>query len=528
MSERETMCRLPRTGAQPAARRRTRRLALLLLAGMWLLPADRAGAVGATAVDLLIRGGLLVDGRGGEPRRADVAIGDGRILFVGRVAEDQVPAERTIDAAGRIVAPGFIDPHSHGDPLATPEFENFLAMGVTTITLGQDGDSPEVAELGAWLDIVAAHGIGPNVAMFVGHGALRKLAGIGSEPAPDPARLDAMLTLLDDALDDAFGLSTGLEYEPGLHAGAAELDRLAQHVGARGRMIMSHLRSEDDDKLADTLAELLEQGRYARVHVAHLKSVYGKGAGRAHEILALLDAARERGIRVTADLYPYTASYAGIALLFPEWAKTPEAFAVARAERYDELADYLRRRVMRRNGPEATLLGTEPYAGKTLAELAQELGKPFEQVLIDDIGPQGASAAYFVMDDALQSTLLADPHVAVCSDGSPEGFHPRGHGAFARVIEEYVVRRRTLTLGEAVRKMTALPAAILGIEDRGTVEVGKAADLVIFDPDRVHAAASYAAPLQLAEGFDVVIVNGRVARRDGVLDDALHGRVLRP
>ena len=481
-----------------------------------------------TAVDLVLAGGMVVDGLGGQPRRVDVVVGDGRILFVGNVDPDALPAEAIIDVTGRVVAPGFIDPHSHGDPFATPAFENFLAMGVTTITLGQDGESPDVEDLGAWLEQVAGQGIGPNLAMLVGHGTLRRQAGIGLEAQPAPARLDDLLARLGAALDHAFGLSTGLEYNPGLNAGFVELDSLARIVGSRDRVIMSHLRSEDDDRLQSALDELLAQGRHARVHVAHLKSVYGTGAARAREILGWLEAARDAGVSVTADVYPYSASYTGIALLFPEWAKTPEGFATARRERYDELARYLRRRVQSRNGPEATLFGTAPYTGRTLAEVATELNKPFERVLIDDVGPQGASAAYFVMDETLQAALLADPHVAACSDGSPTGFHPRGHGAFARIIEQYVVAEGRLSLAEAVRKMTSLPAAILGLADRGSIQVGLAADLVVFDPERVRATATYTDPMQLARGFDLVLVNGRITRRDGVLAPARAGRVLRP
>jgi N-acyl-D-amino-acid deacylase len=290
---------------------------------------------------------------------------------------------------------------------------------------------------------------------------------------------------------------------------------------------MSHLRSEDDPDFEAALDELIAQGRHARVHVAHLKSVYGKGAGRAREILDHLQGARDRGVEITADLYPYTASYTGLALLFPEWAKTTADFEVASAERRDELAAYLRQRVMGRNGPEATLLGTPPHAGKTLAELAQERGRPFEEVLIE-LGPDGGAAAYFVMDQALQATLLEHPLVAVCSDGNPRGYHPRGHGAFAEVIETHVMAEERLSLPEAVRKMTSLPAAILGLADRGSIEVGKAADLVVFDPARVRARASYTEPFALAEGFDLVLVNGRIARRDGIQAEELHGRTLRP
>ncbi|GMR17366.1 MAG: amidohydrolase family protein [Gammaproteobacteria bacterium] len=483
-------------------------------------------------LDLLITNATVYDGIGSEPFAADVVVDDGVIVYVGRHGFS--PAElgqrviRKIDAAGRVLAPGFIDLHAHGDPLQTPQFENFLAMGVTTITLGQDGDSPAVDDLSAWLDEVAARGIGPNLAMFVGHGTLRNQAGIGTQATPDAADLQAMLAALERTLGYTFGLSTGLEYNPGLHAAAPELQALAQVVGRHGRLIMSHLRSEDDEQLEASIAELLDQGQYARVHISHLKSVYGKGAARAAELLAILERARAAGIDITADVYPYSASYAGISLLFPVWAKTAEQFAVARTTRREELRAYLRQRILLRNGPEATLLGTEPYTGKTLAEVSFELELPFEDVLIDVIGPQGASAAYFVMNDALQSRLLASPLVGVCSDGSPSGWHPRGHGAFAKIIQKYVVAEKVLTLGEAIVKMTSFPATLLGIRDRGAIRAGMRADLLIFDPARVRENASYPAPHQLAEGFDVVIVNGRVAREDGRVSDALSGLVLTP
>jgi N-acyl-D-amino-acid deacylase len=511
-----------------AARGFVRILALLLALAAPLCAAGLA----ATPTDLVITGATVHDGSGGAAFTADVVIGGGRILFIGDAAPVLAGAslspDKVIDARGRVLAPGFIDLHSHGDPVETPAFENFLAMGVTTITLGQDGSSPDVDDLAAWLTAVDARGTGVNVAVFVGHGTLRRQSGIGLEPNPDPAALAIMLDALERDLHVTFGLSTGLEYNPGMQAGPVELDALARVVGARGRLIMSHLRSEDDDALEASLAELIRQGAHARVHVSHLKSVYGQGEARAEAVLEVLARARRDGVRISADVYPYTASYTGIGLLFPSWAKTREQFEEARRTRYDELAAYLRARVLGRNGPEATLLGTEPYTGLTLADLAERLGKPFEQVLIDDIGPDGASAAYFIMDDALQTRLLIDPQVAISSDGHPTGFHPRGHGTFARIIETYVMEREALTLTEAVRKMTSLPADILGLTDRGRIQVGLAADLVLFDPGQVRATATYAEPLSLAQGFDLVVVNGRVARRDGVLDGEFSGQVLRP
>jgi len=494
-------------------------------------PAERFLADYAS-IDVLIENGTVFDGLGNEPVTADVVIVGDTIVFVGETAftdeELEGRIKTRIDAGGKSVAPGFIDLHSHGDPLETPEFENFLAMGVTTISLGQDGSSPETAALREWLDKVSQRGIGPNLAMLVGHGTLRTLSGTGLKPDPEPEEFESMLAMLDETLDYTFGMSTGLEYNPGLNAKSAELRALAEVVSRHDRVIMSHMRNEDDDQLEASIAELLQQGEHARVHISHLKSVFGKGRARADEILRIIDRARGSGIEITADVYPYTASYTGIGIVFPVWAKTADEFEIARRERREELAAYLRERVEKRNGPEATLLGTGPFKGKTLAELAFEHEMPFEDVLIEVIGPQGASGAYFVMNDELQSRLLQSPHVGVCSDGSPTGFHPRGHGTFAKIIEEYVVEQQVLSLTEAIRKMTSFPASVLRIRDRGTLLAGSKADVIILDPANVRALATYPEPLQLAEGFEVVIVNGEIARQDGRLTDALAGRVLLP
>ena len=482
-------------------------------------------------IDLLIENGQVLDGLGGRAVDADIVVVGDEIVFIGDAAfadADRPRIVRSIDAAGRVVAPGFIDLHSHGDPLETPGMENFLAMGVTTITLGQDGSSPDVSPLSEWLAEVANKGIGTNLAMFVGHGTLRNQSGIGMAADPEPGGLERMLAMLDEALDYTFGLSTGLEYNPGLNAKTGELRALAKIVGEKNRLIMSHMRNEDDGQLEASIAELLEQGEDARVHISHLKSVFGSGRERAEQILSILDEARRSGVDITAEIYPYSASYTGIGIVFPVWAKTAEQFEVAKAERREELAVFLRNRIHLRNGPEATLLGTDPWTGKTLADVAHELEMPFEDVLIDVIGPQGASGAYFVMNDELQARLLQDPHVGVCSDGSPTGFHPRGHGTFAKIIETYVNERGTLSLPEAIRKMTSFAANVLSIEDRGVLKPNMKADLIIFDPANVRATATYPDPLQLAEGFDVVVINGKVARENGLIDAGLHGTVLRP
>ena len=484
------------------------------------------------AIDLFIENGQVFDGLGNAPFNADIAVVGDKIVFVGDASfltkDLSKRIRRHIDADGRIVAPGFIDLHSHGSPLETPAMENFLAMGVTTITLGQDGSSPDFNPLSIWLENVSAKGIGPNLVMFVGHGSLRNQSGIGMSDSPEPEQMDQMLNILDRTLEYTFGLSTGLEYNPGLNAKPAELKALASIVGKHNRLVMSHMRNEDDQQLAASIAELLEQGQSARVHIAHLKSVYGRGKDRADEILTILHQARLKGIPITADIYPYNASYTGIGILFPVWAKTNEQFDFARKNRREELEEHLRNRVNRRNGPGATLLGTEPWIGQTLSNLSHELEMSFEDVLIDVIGPSGASGAYFVMDDILQTSLIQDPIIGICSDGSPTGFHPRGHGTFAKIIESYVVDKQLLSMTEAIRKMTSYAASILNLSDRGTIKSGMVADLIVFDPKNVRANATYPRPFQMANGFDIVIVNGKIARENGKFSGLLAGQVLTP
>ncbi len=484
-----------------------------------------------TRIDLLITNGKVLDGLGNHAVSADIVVVGDKIVFIGNnlfSADDLSNRVVTIiDAKEQFVAPGFIDLHAHGDPLKTPTFENFLAMGITTTTLGQDGESPKVRNLKSWLAKVESNGIGLNLAMFVGHGTLRELAGINQTKIPSPDDLTNMLQLLNDTLQYTFGMSTGLEYNPGLYAQEAELTALAKVVGNNNRLIMSHMRNEDSDQLATSIKELALQGQYAKVHIAHIKSVYGKGAVEAEQILQILSDARKSGIEISADIYPYNASFTGISLLFPVWAKTTEQFELALIDRRAELEEFLRKKITKRNGPEATLLGTPPYTGKTLADLANEMNIPYEQVLIQ-LGPKGASGAYFIMDDALQSRLLIDPKISISSDGRLEGFHPRGHGAFAKIIEQYVNQRQILSLPEAVRKMTSQSAQILGINDRGVLQVGKKADIIIFDPNKVKAMASYPKPHQLAQGFDTVIVNGKIARHKGKMSDGYSGKVLKP
>lgn len=500
---------------------------LVLLMACQSSPLEKAVAAGDT-FDYWITNGQVIDGSGSPGFVADVLVRADTIAYIGEIPAGSIQATDTIDANGKVISPGFIDPHAHGDPFATPDFYNFLAMGVTTITLGQDGSSPDTRYINRWMDSLDRQGIGPNIAMFVGHGTLRSLSGTGYTETPSPQNLLDMQALLRDQLEaGCFGISTGLEYTPGLYANQSELAALAEVTGQRGAVMMSHMRNEDDDQLFNSIDELLALGEQCRVHISHIKSVYGKGIDRAEEILSWLDSARQSGTTVTADLYPYSASYTGIGIVFPTWAKAPNDYSRVLRDRREELATYLRNRITLRNGPEATLIGTGAFRGKTLAEATTILGKPFEEVLMDDIGPRGVSGAYFVMNDALQQRIAQDTMVMICSDGSPTGFHPRGHGTFAKIIQEYIQDKHLFSLEEGIRKMTAFPASVIGIRQRGQLRSGYYADLLIFDPEQVEASATYPEPHQLAQGFEIVMVNGQIVKAADQFPAERYGRVLR-
>jgi N-acyl-D-amino-acid deacylase len=482
--------------------------------------------------DLAVHGAQVVDGSGEAAWAGGLLAVDGQIVYVGPLDPDTLAAEladaEIIDAEGRVLAPGFIDAHAHGDPLETPGFPNFLAQGVTTIVLGMDGGSPPAGELAGVMAATERLGPWTNVAWLAGHGTLRQESPLGFG-APTAEGLEALAALVSQALDaGALGVSTGLEYDSGRPATADELARVGQEVARRGGIVSSHMRNEDADQVEASLAELIEQGRRsgARVHASHLKAVLSSDPALADRVLGLMDAARAEGLEVSADVYPYTASFTGIGILFPDWARPPASYEAAVAGRRDELLAHLRARVESRNGPGATLFGSGPWAGRTLEEAAAAAGVPFEELLLE-LGPSGARAAYFVMDDAIMSRFLLDPHTVVSSDGSPGMAHPRGYGAFARMLRRFVAEEGALPLEEAVRKMSGLTADLFRISDpayvgvpRGYLRPGFAADFVVFDLERIADTADFENPHRLAEGLHGAWVNGTRAWGGGIAPGA--------
>lgn len=485
----------------------------------------------SNSFDIAIMDGSVLDGSGSEPFDADLLIRDGKIVFIGEVDLNRIQTENVIEAESKVVTPGFIDVHAHGNPLSEVSFRSFLANGTTTILLGQDGYHPSLSSnqfsILPWMEAAEKSNLELNIALFAGHGSLRRQAQIPDDSAPDASQLNMMLSHLREALENGcYGMSTGLEYVPGMYAQKPELEALARVLGEYETVMSSHMRNEDDDAIEASITELLDLGEFCRVHASHLKVVYGKGAMRGMEILKLLEEARNKGMVVSADVYPYIASYTGIGILFPKWAKTQGQFEQALKTRKRELESYLHDRVIKRNGPEATLFGSGKYAGKTLAEAAGEEGISYVDLLLS-IGPQGASGAYFIMDRELQNTFVTHPEVMIASDGSPTMLHPRGHGTMARIIEQYVVEETSLTLASAIRKMSGLPAETMGIKDRGLLQVGMAADILVFKPESIREKATFSDPYQLSEGFDQVIVNGRLAWNNQELIDSKAGELLR-
>ncbi|MFA5669813.1 MAG: amidohydrolase family protein [Balneolaceae bacterium] len=492
--------------------------------------------------DVKIENARVVDGTGAEAFQGSILINDGFIVYAGSSELSGYNAKESIDAKGRVVAPGFIDPHAHGNAEVDPAFRNFWSMGVTTIFLGLDGSSPGIANLPEWMEKVQQANPGVNIAHTVGHGTARRYSGIGLQRNPDNTQLDSLAHIIDTQLrDGSFGVSTGIEYIPGVFANREELAVVAEVVSQYDGLILSHIRNEDEDQVSNSIRELIQMGREgnARVHVSHIKVVFGNEVDDANRVIAVMDSARAAGVAITADVYPYAASYTGIGILYPDWALPPNNFKEVVQTRRPELAQYLRERVQRRNGPTATLIGTAPWTGKTLAQIAEELDKPFEDVLIDHLPPGSASGAYFVMNMDVMRQLLLDPHVMVSSDGSPTMEHPRGYGSFARIIRQFVEEEGVLSLEEAIYKMTGQTAELLGIDQargvsdalnfapRGILKPGFAADVLVFNPSNIVDKAVYEEPHQYAIGFDYVIINGEIVQQEGEFTGTRPGIMLK-
>jgi len=519
---------------------------LLLLACLAPLSPGAIIAAEAPRYDLVIRGGTVVDGSGSPGFRADVAVRDGKIARVGDLAG--VKAARVIDASGLVVAPGFVDVHTHADDLADkPLAENFLRMGVTTIVAGNCGSSP--VDVGASLAKLRQGGASVNFGTLLGQGSVRQEVMGGERRAPTAAEMEKMKGLVAKAMaDGALGLSTGLQYVPGSYAEPKEIVELARVACRAGGLYASHMRNEGTEieaALAETLAVGEEAG--CPVQVSHLKIDSPNRWGVSGKALAMIDAARARGVDVAADQYAYTAAGSSLSIRFPDWALEGTDEEVRR--RFADDATWRRieaglRELLAARGFSdlsfATVAAYEPdpsLQGLTMKQVAEKLrgdgsaASQFEtarRMMLEG----GAGMVYHLMSEEDVERVMRHPRVAVASDSSVLPFgegrpHPRGYGNNARVLGHYVRDKKVIGLEEAVRKMTSLPAAHFKLAGRGLVREGNAADLVLFDPAKVADPSTFEKPHAYAAGFPYVIVNGVPVIDAGRHTGAKPGQVLR-
>ncbi len=496
-----------------------------------LVPAAGARASAGRA-GTLITHALLVDGSGAPGRPGSVRLAGDRIAAVAYAPENLVPLpdEAVVDAQGLVLAPGFIDTHTHGDEqvMTMPEALGAVSQGITTFVGGQDGDSQ--MPLAEFFRRLEEQPVAVNVASYAGHGTIRsRVLGGDFRRVATAAEVEAMAALLRQEMTaGALGLSSGLEYDPGIYSSKSELVELAKVAAAAGGRYISHVRSEDRDFWA-AIDELLEIGREAKlpVQISHVKLAMRSLWGEAPRLLAQLDEARRSGIDVTADIYPYLYWHSGLTVLFPE--RNFESL---------EAAEFALREVAPPEGLiVARYLPVPSYAGKTLAAIAEERGEPPARTLIELIrlaeamkaegreGVENIIATSMIESDLEQ--LLAWSGTNLCTDGQLDGRHPRGFGSYPRILGRYVRERGVVTLEQAVRKATALAADHVGIADRGRLVPGAFADLVLFDPATVADRATTDEPHALATGIERVWVNGSVVFERGRPTGARPGRVLR-
>jgi len=499
--------------------------------------------------DILITGGMVLDGTGAPAVRADVAVSGDRIVAVSRAAIPRARAARVIDARGKVVSPGFIDLHAHNEGiLQMPDAESRVRQGVTTAVGGPDGGGPY--PFGEYLARAEKLPLGINAAWMVGFGTIRQRVLGRSNRAPNRDELARMSRMVGEAMHEgAFGISTGLFYVPQTYATTDEVIALSRVAADSGGFYTSHLRKEGIGVL-DGVGEAIRIAREARIPVVltHHK-VIGKAMwGMSARTLAMIDEARAQGLDVAADQYPYNASSTGFNVLVPAWAMADGDSAFERRLKDPVLRDSIVKGIIdildndRGGGdlrrPQFASVSWKPdLNGKTLYDWVVERGLPPTSagavpLVIEGVRNGGASMVYHVMDEGDVQRIMKHPWTAIASDGAlsrpgPNVPHPRNYGTFPRVLGRYVRELKVLTLPEAVRKMTSLPAARLGLTDRGKVASGLMADLVVFDPATVADRATYRAPHQYPVGIDYVIVNGVMEVDEGRFTAARGGRVLR-
>ena len=504
------------------------KLRLAILPGI-LLALAACAPVAPKLTRVVVVNARVVDGSGGPSRYVNVSIVGDRIANVGNFepsAEDTL-----VNAHGLVLAPGFIDTHSHHDIgiFDMPGALAAVSQGITTIVAGQDGS--QNVPLAQFFGRLETSPVAINVASYAGHGTLRsQLMGEDYKRPATPQELAGMLALLHTEMDaGALGLSSGLEYDPGSFSTTAELVELAKVAASHGGRYISHIRSEDQ-YFWKAIDEVIDIGREARipVQVSHIKLAMTRWWGQAGRLKTKLDEARASGVDITADIYPYRAwnsEFSWLTTLFPD-----------RDLNRRDGAAYILNDML---SPEGILVATfapEPaYNGLTIAEIAKLRQSDPETTLMELLkadaamggDTSGSSMLGFAMDEPDIESIMAWPHTVIGSDGELAGPHPRGFGAFTRFLGHYIRERHVLSLEEGVRRMSSLSAQQVGIAERGTIKSGNFADLVLFDPDRVRDLATTEAPHIPSAGIEKVWVNGQVVFEGGQVTGRRPGQPVR-
>jgi len=552
---------------------------VLLLASTPLSSSTGVAGVTAPEYDLVILHGLVVDGTGAPARRADVAVRGDRIELVAQ-SRRRPRGRRTIDASGLVVAPGFIDMlgQSEVNLLIDPRAMSKVMQGVTTEVTGEGGSIAPMNErlikededyyrrfnltvdwrtLADYFRRVERQGLGLNLATFVGATQVRAHAMGFDNRAPTAAELEEMRRLVAQAMEEgALGLSTSLQYVPARFAKTDEIVELAKVAARYGGVYATHQRSEAN-ALDSSLAEVFEIARRASIPTGiwHLKTAYRKNWGCMPEVLKRIERARAEGLKITADVYPYTAASTSLNACLPPWALEggtermlarlgdPETRARLKRDISTDSADW-ENIYLGSGGAEGVLVGSvnnralADLQGQRLSQIAAAQNKDPLDALFDlilaDRGQTGA--IYFMMTENDLRAALSAPYVSICTDSGARATdgplsgtksHPRGWGSYPRVLARYVRDEKLLTLEQAVHKMTGMSAARVNLRDRGVLRSGAFADITIFDPQRVRDRATFEQPNQYAEGINYVVINGQLAVDAGARTDALAGRALR-
>jgi len=491
-------------------------------------------------LDLLIQGGTVIDGTGSEPVTADIGIRGDRIQFIGDSRAAGVSAPRIINAAGAIVAPGFIDPHTHTlDDLSNPDRKSniaFLMQGVTTVVTGNDGGGP--VSIATTFETWQKQGIGTNAALLVGQGSVRRQVMSMSAAPATKEQIERMKGIVGEAMDGgAVGMSTGLYYAPGNFSTTEEVIELAKVAASKGGIYDSHMRDESSYSigLLGSIQETIRIGREANipVHISHIKALGTDVWGKSADAIQLIQRARAAGIDVTADQYPYLASGTSVgSSLLPRWAEAGgNAELLKRIEDpavRPRLVSEMETNMKRRGGANSLLIiggRNRQLVGKRLDAIAREANKPPIEAALDIIKNGDASVASFNMNEKDIDNFMRQDWVMTGSDGS--GGHPRKFGTFPRKIREYVLNRKIISMPFAIRASSSLTAETFRIPDRGRLTAGYFADVIVFDPATISDRSTYEQPDLLAVGMRYVVVNGKVVVDDGKFNGTLAGRPIK-